>query len=91
MKTKGLFSFTDVLKNLNQNYNNNYVDKSKLVLGEVTDLKEQVSVNLNRLFERNRQMEDLENQIGDLSHNSATIMRKVNLETNKLIPGLIRI
>ena len=73
----GLTEFEPMIRTLFENYNSSFVDKSKFVLDEVNDLKEQVSVNLQKLFERNRQMEDLNSQVELLSDNSTNIMKKV--------------
>ena len=78
-RENGLSQYQTSIRTYFENYNSNFTDKSKLVLDEVTDLKEQVSVNLQKLFERNRQMEDLESQVELLSDNSVKIMKKVSL------------
>ena len=75
----GLMEFQPMIRTLFENYNSSFIDKSKLVLEEVSDLKEQVSVNLQKLFERNRQMEELNSQVELLSDNSTHIMKKVVL------------
>ena len=75
----GLSEFQPMLRTLFENYNSSFIDKSKFVLDEVSDLKEQVSVNLQKLFERNRQMEELNSQVELLSDNSTHMMGKVPL------------
>ena len=76
-RENGLIEYEPNLRTFFKNYNSSFTDKSKVVLDEVTDLKEQVSVNLQKLFDRNRQMEDLESQVELLSDNSVKIMKKV--------------
>ena len=66
-----------MLKTLTETYNSSVVDKSRIVLDEVKELEDQVSVNLNKLFERNRQMENLNSQVEGLSETSSLIMKKV--------------
>lgn len=78
-RSDGLNEFRPMIKTLTENYNNTLIDKSKLVLDEVNDLKDQVSVNLNKLFERNKQMDELNSQVDMLSESSSLIMQKVNL------------
>ena len=78
-KQNGLIEFQPMIRTLFENYNSSFIDKSKLALNEVTDLKEQVSINLQKIFERNRQMEELNSQVELLSDNSMRIMGKVIL------------
>ena len=76
-RKNGLLEFQPFVRTLFENYNSNFVEKSQVVLDEVTDLKEQISVNLQKLFDRNRQMEELNSQVELLSDNSTRIMKKV--------------
>ena len=76
-KKNGLSEFRQTIKMLNENYNSNFVDKTKLVLNEVGDLKEQVSVNLNKLIERDGKIHDLTKEAEGLSISSHQFMKKV--------------
>lgn len=83
-KRNGLSEFRETVKMLNENFNSNFVDKTKLVLDEVGDLKEQVSVNLNKLIEREGKLHDLSKEAEGLSVSSHQFMKKVgHVKKNK--------
>ncbi len=73
-----LTDFKEELESLTSKYNTKYVDKTKLVLQEVSRTKDLFTVNLQNLLERSNELNQLTDQVNQISEDSVVLMKNSN-------------
>ena len=81
LKTTPKHTLTDFKENmarLTEQFNSNYTDKTQIVKSEVFNTKNMVVENLKNLLERSNQVDNLEEQVNEISDNSIVLMKNAN-------------
>ena len=73
-----LTEFKEDMAILTEEFNSNYTDKTQIVKSEVFNTKNMVVENLKNLLERSNQVDDLEEQVNEISDTSIALMKNAN-------------
>ena len=77
-RKSSLVDFREEIGVLCQNFNEKWMDKSKLALQKVQETKEAITINVKNILERNNQIQDIEDKTLIMTENSEILMKNAN-------------